>query len=368
MQLNLIHGGNVYRAAKELNVPHNEILDFSANINPLGFPKVVESIILNHIKDLAHYPDVEQLELKKAAAKYYGTGLENIMPGNGSVELIHIVLEALRPSKVIIPSPTFSEYAISCRSRNIDNVFINLLPRNFIFDLPIIDKIKDAITANSLVILCNPNNPTGSLIRRQTLLQLLDILIERKSFLLLDEAFMDFVIEDESMVGFIEKYNNLIILKSVTKFFALPGLRLGFVLASPDLIKKFSMFKDPWNVNTFAGLVGAQVLQDREYISKTREYIEEEKLRFWKNLKSISSIEPFYPHANFIFIKVTEDIKVPVIDKKLKEKRILIRDCSNYTFLDDSYFRVAVKLREHNDILICALKEVMRLGKEKGSL
>ncbi|MCG1012011.1 threonine-phosphate decarboxylase [Tepidanaerobacter sp. GT38] len=367
MKPNLIHGGNVYKAAQELNISHDDILDFSANINPLGFPEAVKSIILNHIKDIVHYPDVEQIELKKAAAEYYGTSPESIMPGNGSVELIHIVLEALRPSRAIIPSPTFAEYAISCQSRNIDTLFINLRPNNFKFDFQMVNNLTDEIIPNSIIILCNPNNPTGLLTKQQDISVLLDILSDKKAYLLVDEAFMDFVDVDESMATFIEKYDNLMVLKSVTKFFALPGLRLGFVLACPELIKRFYTLKDPWNINTFAGLVGAKVLQDKHYIDKTRKYIREEKLRFWENLKNVPAIQPLYPEANFIFIKITAaDIKVPLLAESLKKNRILIRDCSNYMFLDDSFFRVAVKRREDNDIFVSALKEV--LEKEKGCL
>ena len=176
---------------------------------------------------------------------------------------------------------------------------------------------------------------------------------------MVDEAFMDFVDVNQTMTGLIQKYNNLIILKSVTKFFALPGLRLGFVLAHPELINKFHGFKDPWNINTFAGFVGTEVLKDKSYINKTRQFISQEKQQLWKNLKSIPGLKPFYPEANFIFIKIIKDLKVSTLAKRLREKGILIRDCSNYTFLDDSFFRVAVKSRKDNAILISALKEIL---------
>ena len=134
MRKSNLHGGNVYKASRELSMPYDCILDFSANINPLGFPEVVEDIIIKHIKDIVHYPDVEQWELKQSAAKYYNTSPQNIMPGNGSVELINIILETLRPSKVIIPSPTFSEYSLSCQSRGILTMFPNLRVNGFKFD------------------------------------------------------------------------------------------------------------------------------------------------------------------------------------------------------------------------------------------
>lgn len=359
MQKEHFHGGNVYKAAKELNMPHDRILDFSANINPLGFAPIAEEIIIDHIKDIVHYPDVEQGELKEAAADYYGISPDNLMPGNGSVELINIVLEALRPSKAVIPSPAFSEYALSCKSRGIEAVFINLRANDFRYDVKLFDKTKDRITPNSLLILCNPNNPTGKLIPKEDLTVMLKGLQNKKSYLMLDEAFMDFVDTDESMVSFIEKYDNLIILKSVTKFFALPGLRLGFVLANRKLIKKLYTLKDPWNINTFAGFVGAGVMRDRQYIANTRQYISQEKRRLWENIKAIPGLASLYPEANFIFVKITKDIKVAALSERLRKKGILIRDCSNYTFLDDSFFRVAVKSTQDNNSLISALRETL---------
>ncbi|AEE91151.1 Threonine-phosphate decarboxylase [Tepidanaerobacter acetatoxydans Re1] len=359
MQGKPIHGGNVYKAAKELNIPYEQILDFSANINPLGFAPIVEEIIMEHIKDIIYYPDVEQNELKEAAASYYNTSPKNLMPGNGSVELINIILEALRPSKTIIPSPTFSEYALSCESRNIETVFVNMRTNDFRFDLELFDNIKGKITQNSLFIICNPNNPTGKLVRKEDLAIILRELQNKKSYLMLDEAFMDFVDKDESMVSYIEEHDNLIILKSVTKFFALAGLRLGFVLANQKLIKRFYDLKDPWNINTFAGFVGSKVMSDKPYIDRTRQYILLEKRRLWGNLKDIPGLEPLFPEANFVFVKITKDEKISTLAEKLKKKGILIRDCSNYMFLDDSFFRVAVKSREDNDVLISALKEIM---------
>lgn len=267
---NHLHGGNIYKAAKELDIPYTQILDFSANINPLGFPHIVKEIITDRINDIVNYPDIEQRELKKAAAEYYGIDAKNILPGNGSVELINIILEALRPSKAIIPSPTFLEYARSSESRYIETVFVNLRANKFRLDIGLFDNIKNNIIPDSLLILCNPNNPTGKLITKHDLTIILKKLQNNRAYLLIDEAFMDFVDVNQSMVRFIEEYDNLIILKSITKFFALPGLRLGFILAGSRLIIKFHKLKDPWNINTFAGFVGSEVMRDRKYISKTR--------------------------------------------------------------------------------------------------
>lgn len=365
MQKERIHGGNVYKTAKELNVSPDEILDFSANINPLGFPHSVEKIILEHIKDIAYYPDIDQSELKEAAAFYYGTAVSNIMPGNGSVELINIVFEVVEPKEVIIPSPTFLEYARICKNRRLKIRLLDLTANNFILDIELFNRIKNTINPNSLFIACNPNNPTGIIAKKSDLIVILEELKTRNSYLMMDEAFMDFVEENESMVDFIEQYDNLIVLKSATKFFAIPGLRLGFVIANPELMKTFYDLKDPWNINTFAGFVGKEIFKDEKYIQDTRSYISREKKRLWENISKIPNLEPMFPEANFIFVKTIGKVKVTVLAEKLKQKKILIRNCSNYDFLNDNFFRIAVKKSEENDILISTLNEILCINTEK---
>lgn len=365
MQKERIHGGNVYKAAKELNVSPNEILDFSANINPLGFPHAVEKIILEHIKDIAYYPDTEQNELREAAASYYGTKPSCIMPGNGSVELINIVFEAVEPKEVIIPSPTFLEYTRICKNHRLKTRLLDLTANNFILDTELFNRIKNTISPNSLFIVCNPSNPTGIITKKSDLIVILEELKTRNSYLMIDEAFMDFVEENESMVDFIEQYDNLIILKSVTKFFAIPGLRLGFVLTNPELMKTFYNLKDPWNINTFAGFVGTEIFKDEKYIQDTRSYISREKKRLWKNIRKMPNLEPVFPEANFIFVKTIGEIKVTALAEKLKQKKILIRNCSNYDFLNENFFRIAVKKSEENDILISALNEILCINTKK---
>jgi threonine-phosphate decarboxylase len=355
----VLHGGNVYKAAKQLNMPYNKILDFSANINPLGFPDVVRQVIINHINDIVHYPDTEQMELKKVAAEYYCINPENLLPGNGSVELINIIMEALRPSKVIIPAPTFSEYAHSCRTRGIKTELIDMTKNNFEWDMELFERAEKLMDKNSMLVLCNPNNPTGKLILKNDIINMLELVKEKRSFLLLDEAFMDFVINSQSLIKEVEKHKNLIILRSLTKFFALPGLRVGFAASNSELIQKISELKDPWNINTFAGLVGSEVLKDKNYIELTKKFISQEKEYFWGTLNDIRGISPFHPEANFVFVRITGEITSDALAQKLKKYGILIRRCGNFDFLDDNFFRVAVRKREENDILISALISIL---------
>jgi len=354
-----LHGGNVYKAAKQLDMPISRLVDFSANINPLGFPDAVKQTIINRIDDIVHYPDPEQTELLKSAAEYYGISAENLLAGNGSVELINITLEALRPSKAIIFAPTFSEYAHSCRARGIKTELVDMTRNDYVWDFELVRKIENLIDENSLMVICNPNNPTGKLAGKQEITSLLEMLQDKKSFLLLDEAFMDFVVAGRSLIKEVENHKNLIILRSLTKFFALPGLRIGFAACNSELKQKTEPLKDPWNINTFAGLVGSEVLRDKKFIDRTIQFISQEKEYIWRTLNDIRGLLAFHPEANFVLAKTTNGKTSGYLAHELREYGILIRRCGNFDFLDDSFFRVAVRTRGENDILINALTAIL---------
>ena len=351
------HGGNIYEAIREIGISHKDLLDFSANINPLGFPDSVREIIKKNIDSIIYYPDPKQRELRKAAASYYGVGEENVLPGNGSVELINLVLETLRPSKVIIPSPTFTEYALAAKNRGIELDLLDMTKNEFVWDNAFVESVIKKISSGVLVIICNPNNPPGNLVKKEIIKTLMEETKRKGAFLLLDEAFIDFIGEHESLSKDVIKNPNFIVLRSLTKFFALPGLRIGFAIAGEELIDKIEKLKDPWNVNTFAAAVGKEVLKDEDYIKKTREYIFREKDFLWRNLKEFNFFKPFKPAANFILVKITGNFKASFLARELLKKGILIRTCSDFAFLDDTYFRVAVKDRRANEILIRALSE-----------
>ncbi|MCG0276787.1 MAG: threonine-phosphate decarboxylase CobD [Thermosediminibacteraceae bacterium] len=352
------HGGNIYEISKKCGLNYKEILDFSANINPLGFPNSVREIIKRKIDDIIYYPDSGQKEIKEAAAFYYGVKEENVLPGNGSVELINLIIEALRPTKVIIPSPTFTEYALASQSRRIRVELLDMTKNDFNWDDALIEAIKKRICPGALVVICNPNNPTGHLIKKDIIKVLIAETEKKKAFLLLDEAFMDFVGEDESSCTEVVHRSNFIVLRSLTKFFALPGLRIGFALTNKELINEIEKLKDPWNVNTFAAAVGKAVLKDRAYIEKTREYIFREKEFLWNGLKQFYCFQPFRPAANFIFVKITAEFKTSFLAGELLKRGIVIRECTDFAFLDDTYFRVAVKNRRANETLLETLREI----------
>ncbi len=213
-----------------------------------------------------------------------------------------------------------------------------------------------------MIFLCNPNNPTGVVISKEEILELLDYCKMTKTIVAIDEAFIDFVQngEDLSLVQETGSNKNLLVLRSLTKFYAIPGLRLGYLAGHKNLIKKLHLFQNPWNVNTFAQIVIKEILEDKYYFKKTQEFILNEKVYLFNNISKIDGIKTYYPNANFLLCKLenTKIKNVGELDERLKEEGILIRGCENFRGLNDKYFRVAVKKRSENNKLINALKGI----------
>jgi len=358
------HGGNIYKLAEELEVPEDEIIDFSASINPLGISRKVKNVIRKELNCLVHYPDPEAALLREEIGQYHGIDPATIICGNGSTELIHLIARALKPEKVLIPMPTFSEYERACKIarnklqvasyklRKENNFAIN--PDEFISLIKIStgSKSNSSLSVN-MAFLCNPNNPTGDLLKQEDVLRIANVAKEMKYYLVIDEAFIDFCPE-ESVIEAVQYNPYLIVLRSMTKFYALSGLRIGYGVFPLSLIERINRFKEPWTLNTLAQKAAIAILKDKDYPQQTFKLIKREKDFLERGFKKIG-IE-FYPSkANFYLLKI------PSLNNtltELRKKGILVRDCSNFKGLGNSYIRVAVKSRGHNKIL---LKELSRL-------
>ena len=351
-----LHGGNLERAMEKYGISSEKIIDFSANINPLGFSSKTREAIIKNLDRLSHYPDPECKEAKKEISHYFKIDYENIVLGNGSTELIYLIVKTLKPKKVFIPVPTFCEYE---RALNNNNVSINFykLKEEQEFSISI-NEIISQLAGIGLVFLCNPNNPTGTFLLKKEMLTLVKEVQRRKIFLVLDEAFID-LYEEESFIKEVKNYDHLIILRSLTKFYGLPGLRIGFGVSSPKLIKKLKAQKIPWSVNCLAQIAVREMLRDEKYISKSKSFLIEEKEFFYQELSNIEGWKVYKPSANFIFIKLLGNISSEMLQNNLAKKGILIRDCSNFRGLEEGKFiRVAVRTRKENIMLIKELKMI----------
>ncbi len=362
MPMDRMHGGNI-RAHLEGNSSRGgKIIDFSANINPLGMPSGAGKALIKNLAGIVHYPDPECKHLKEGLASFHHTGYNNLLVGNGSIELIHLIPRALKAKRILIVTPTFSEYEFAVKSSGAGAVFVKATEReNFKINIP---KIMNFVPGVDLVFLCNPNNPTGSYLLPDEIAVLSQACVKNKTILILDEAFMDFMESGDkiTMAPEASKNESLLILRSLTKFFALPGLRLGYLIGHKDLVGRIAPFQYPWNVNSLAQAAGEAVIRDSGYIKKSKEYIFKERRSLATGLKKLEGLKVYTPSANFIFCKLENANmqRAKELSERLIEQGIIIRRCHNFRGLNDRFFRVAVRKRDENAKLVSAMKSILK--------
>lgn len=343
------HGG-IY----SISNPSPDIIDFSSNINPLGpNPKAVKAIKTNS-KILSVYPDSESSKLRKVLQKYTKISESQIVVGNGATEIIYNFCSAFLSSKtrVLIPIPNFGEYEAAAKLSGAKVTFFKTM------DLEVdIDNFISKIPTNGCIFICNPNNPTGYLISKNNLKKIILITKKRNSLVFVDECFIELVPKyNESILHMIKKYDNLIILRSLTKSFGLAGIRIGYGIGSKKLISNLNKIKIPWNVSGLAQLAAAESLSSPNYLFESKKLILKEQNYLKTNISKLEKFDCLDSFANFILIK--SKINSSVLQKKLLKKNILIRDCSNIRGLDNNFIRIAVKTRKENQKLLRALKEI----------
>ncbi len=381
------HGGNIYKIFREKNI--KEILDYSSNINPYGIPESLKKRITENLEILERYPDPDYVELRQKLSNLNKVNLSDIILGNGAIEIIFLFMKVINPKKILIVSPTFGEYeravkateisgdTVSLSSSNGDNKKIEnkkseieYFERKESDDFKLnIGNLKNELENKyDLLIICNPNNPTGKFLKLAQTEEILKECNKYNTKLFIDEAFIEFL-EDgmkESIINTEGNKKNLFVTRAFTKFFAIPGLRLGYgMYFDKELEKKISEKKEPWSVNNFAEMAGLTVLDDAEYIEKTLKWIAEEKIYMYEKLNKISGMKVYETEVNFITGKIdeklfSEGVNVKILREKMLEQGILIRDASNFKFLDERFFRLAIKDRASNERVIEAMKEIFR--------
>ena len=337
------HGGNVYDSAGQFS----DWLDMSANINPMGLSEAVKSAIMNNIDGLVHYPDPAAKELKSAIAVRYQIACKNIITLNGAAEFFYLFFNSIRPKRVLIVVPSFSEYERAALAANCEvRYFYTHIEENFDIDFEQLMKVV-ADDKIDCVVLANPNNPTGNLISVDDVAKL----IEMNIFVMVDESFVDFLGDDYSTRQLIQKNKNIIIVHSLTKFFAIPGLRLGFAIADEVIVERLELSKDVWNVNYLAQKAGVAALSDENYIDKTRSWLTKENIYVTERLSKLQKCF-FGPTVNFVLIKFEIEEIANYIINGLKSQGILVRSCANFRGLDGSYIRMAIRQRADNERVI----------------
>ncbi len=346
------HGGNIFDAARSALCEPEEIIDFSANINFLGPPSGLGQIIAKNFWKIRHYPEPGSPELLNTAARHFKIHPNMILAANGATEILDAAAKAFCSGNVIIPGPSYLGYEESA-AKNRQNVRY-ILPQNKDRLYPSLEQIETCITDDSLVFIGRPNNPTGHLPDFQALKDLIQS--HPRVFFVVDESFLDFTSEC-SLAG--EELDNMLIVYSLTKFYALPGLRLGLGLGKQAIIQRLSRLVSPWSVNVLAQEAGRFCLDDSEFQQKSRQALKEVKSGFLRKLANLSWLDVFPGKANFLLCRINDDrFNADQLAGKLIQQRILVRSARNFFGLDDTWFRLAVKSEQDNDFLCSCLEEL----------
>lgn len=355
------HGGNAKEISRSNNIAYDKIIDFSANINPLGMPDSVKKAIIENLSEAEKYPDISYYELKSAISEFEKITLNNLILGNGAAEVLFNVVRGINPRNSLILAPTFSEYEEAVKAINGNIIYYKLKEENlFCIQEDILNYINRDL---NLLFICNPNNPTGVITEKELILKILDKAEKNNVIVLIDESFLDFIKEEFSMIKYMCKYENLIIIKSLTKFFALPGIRIGYgISGNIELIKKVESISPAWNINIFAEIATKVGLKDENYIRNSIKYIADQKDYLYSGLKKINKLRVYEPSVNFILFQTLIQID---LQKELLKYNILIRSCSNYNGLNHNYYRVAVRSYEENSILINSLIDIFEENNNK---
>ncbi|RUR84886.1 threonine-phosphate decarboxylase CobD [Chlorogloeopsis fritschii PCC 9212] len=389
------HGGNLAWASALAGCPPSAIVDFSASISPLGPPRSVLAAIESELANLRHYPDPDYRELRLALCHFHQLPLEWILPGNGSAELLTLAGRELAGlAATVLITPAFGDYYRSLSAYNAkvlefpislerqgkistpihgENSPLFPFPLNPItekFPTPKLADIPQEATDRGGspasvypskrhgLLLNNPHNPTGKLFSREAILPYLD----EFGLVVVDEAFMDFLpaCEEQSLIGVVQKYPNLVILRSLTKFYSLPGLRLGYAIAHPDRLQRWQSWRDPWPVNTLAQAAAIAAVSDREFQQQTWAWLPPARKQLFEGLAQITGLQPCKSAANFLLVS-SQQSSCKLQEELLKHHQILIRDCLSFRELGDRYFRVAVRLSSENQRLLNAIALVNNL-------
>ncbi|MGN0158385.1 MAG: pyridoxal phosphate-dependent aminotransferase [Brotaphodocola sp.] len=347
--MDMIHGGDIYR---------NQVkLDFSVNVNPFGVPEAVRNALHNAVDWCSVYPDIREEKLRNSVSAMLQVPGDDLVFGNGASELFMAIIHALQPSQVVIPVPSFYGYEHAAKAVTEHIRYYQMREEDGF--LPKEDLLGFLNEETDLLFLANPNNPTGALMKKDALLRLLTHCKRRRIAVVLDECFIEFCGEQESMLDMVSEFENLILVRAFTKIYAIPGVRLGYLVCGNPLLRERIRRQLPeWNLSVFAQAAGAACAKEREFLLKTADYVREER-RFlaegFQKLEKGKKIScQIYPgHANFMLLHSNN----PLYDRLLCQG-ILIRNCENFKGLGKGYYRIAVKTREENEQLLKTMGEI----------
>lgn len=354
------HGSDLEKIEQIYGIKKENIVSFSANVNPLGVSPRLRETLSEHIDAITTYPDREYTSLRHCMAEYVSTDADNIIVGNGSTELISLFIQIRHPKKAMIIGPTYSEYEREISLGGGTTLYYPLREEDD-FRLNITDFTAHLNESIDLLVICNPNNPTSSNIPSNQMRQILDVCKQYDIFVMVDETYVEFAdnMEEITSVPLINYYNNIIILRGTSKFFAAPGLRLGYAITgNPDLLKAINTRKNPWTINSLAVIAGEIMFRDTDYITQTRQLISSERNRIYEIFAANSDFKVYKPSGNFMLLKICRpDVTSQDIFDAAIRQGMMIRDCSTFPFLDHQYIRFCFMNPSDNDRLIKCILE-----------
>lgn len=353
------HGGNMASLARHMGYHPEDCIDFSANINPLGLSDRLRESLVTNIAGLVQYPEIDYELPRQALATYHACDLESVLLANGAVDIFYDLARVLTPQKILLLSPTFMEYEKAFRQVGAEVLHHALKAPGYQWQphdlLPTIAEMSEG----DVVLICHPNNPTGSLVAIEELVDLAKLLQDRGLVLVLDEAFADFL-ENEGKYSFIpclSDFTNVVVVRSLTKFYAIPGLRLGYAVTNhPTCFKRIEEIRPPWTVNALAADLVVSLLDDEAYRQKTRLWLRKEQAFLYQSLIGFKDLRVVKPSVNYIFFEYLGDLD---LRQMLWQKKLFIRSCQDYRGLTAKHYRVAVRRREENCRLVNALMEIL---------
>lgn len=372
-----VHGGEVYQWAKHLGRPVETLLDFSASLNPLGPPASVVRAMREAVNECQHYPDPYSEDLRRCLAHEHGIPEESILMGNGSAEIIRVLPKALGLRHACIVGPTFGEFENSLRLAGVRCIGVDAVsaqryapPREKLYSVleewrvDSAGKGRKAEIHKKAVFLCHPNSPTGRRLSRSDLRQIVRTVHQCGCWIIVDEAFIDWC-PSYSLMKEIARFPQLLILRSFTKFFAIPGIRLGYVVGEPAVVESLRMYLPPWSVNHVAQAAGVAALADSRFRQRSQQFMQQEQPRFIAQLRKISGVRVIPSQASFVMLEVPGGCCTQDIVERLQAQGILVRDCQSFSGVTRSALRIAVRSRRDNKRLLKELRGILQVPDTK---
>lgn len=357
----VFHGSDIEKISACYHIKKEAIVNFAGNVNPLGLPASVKEAVATHADSFSSYPDREYLSLRNVLSNYCDVPADYILPGNGSSELIALLIEARAPKHTLILGPTYSEYSRELTFSGSTQDYYHLQETSdFRPDLE--DLFHTLSDGYDFLIICNPNNPTSSAIFRDELKELLAFCKRKNIFVMIDETYVEFApdISAITAVPLTKQFSNLMVLRGVSKFYAAPGMRFGYgITGNSEFLKTMREKQIPWSLNSLGAFAGEMLFQDHDYYQQTRNLILSERQKMYETIKKLPTFKIYPAYANFLLVKILKDgVTSFDVFERCIQKGLMIRDCSSFQCLEGEYVRFCIQMPEENQRLLDLLQTI----------